>query len=221
MKKRSFAFLCFYRVFAVFISFSGCAVAGYEEIENNAVLTLMTWNIHNLFDGKDDGHEYVEFQQSSGWSNEKYLGRLNTISGAIGKIETLPDIIMLQEIESLDILDDIALSINHDYKWSHFANNQESAVGLGILSRIPLTNIKSHSITIDGDTTPRPVLETRVQTEYGDFIIFTCHWKSKNDQLFPSYVCNNMNRFQVHLPTEKKEQLSPPENEQVQEAYFR
>jgi len=176
MKKLMFVFLC---ICAAVITFNGCAAAEPGEIENNAVLTLMTWNIHNLFDGKDDGYEYAEFQQSSGWSNEKYLGRLNTISDAVNKVDILPDIIMLQEIESVKILEDIAQCLNRDYRWSHFANNPESAVGLGILSRIPLTDIKSHSITIENDTTPRPVLETRIQTEYGDFITFTCHWKSK------------------------------------------
>jgi len=157
----------------------GCEVTGQETQDEISPLTLMTWNIHNLFDGNDDGNEYDEFLQSSGWSSEKYLGRLNSIAEAVKKIEPLPDIIMFQEIESRRILDDIAAFVHQDFMWSHFAGNPGSAIGLGIISRVPLIEAKSHSITIGNETTPRPVLETRVQTASGGFIIFTCHWKSK------------------------------------------
>jgi endonuclease/exonuclease/phosphatase family metal-dependent hydrolase len=139
----------------------------------------MTWNAQNLFDGKDDGDEYDEFKVSSGWSTEKYLGRINSISSAIGAIDPMPDIIILQEIESLRILEDLAQSISGDFSWSHFANNPGAAVGLGIVSRLPLSETRVHSITINGQTTPRPVLEARINTDNGDFVIFACDWKSK------------------------------------------
>jgi hypothetical protein len=42
-----------------------------------------------------------------------------------------------------------------------------------------LTETKTHSITIKDETAPRPILEARVQTKEGDFILFVCHWKSK------------------------------------------
>jgi len=149
-----------------------------EQSEEIKPIVIMTWNVHNLFDGKDDGFEYAEFLQAAGWSHEKYMGRINTISAAINRLEPLPDIILLQEIENYQILEDLALTMPRCYAWSHFANNP-GGIGLGILSRIPLDDIRAHSITVGGITTPRPVLETRVQTEQGDFIIMACHWKSK------------------------------------------
>jgi len=166
---------------AVFIVLNCCKFSGQEteEEETGRSINLMTWNVNNLFDGKDNGYEYEEFRESSGWSAEKYLGRINIISAAIGSVEPKPDIIILQEIESLAILEDIAKSISGDYSWSHFANNHGAALGLGILSRFPLSDSKVHSITIGSDTTPRPVLETRIQSDEGAFIIFACHWKSK------------------------------------------
>jgi endonuclease/exonuclease/phosphatase family metal-dependent hydrolase len=166
--------------FLVFVlALSACSNSEPGVTEDTGVITLMTWNIHNLFDGVDNGDEYDEFLQSAGWSQEKYKGRINTISDAIGRISPKPDILMLQEIESLVILEDLALSLSNNYSWSHFANNPGAAVGLGILSRLPLTETKTHSITVDGETTPRPVLEARVQTQEGDIILFVCHWKSK------------------------------------------
>jgi endonuclease/exonuclease/phosphatase family metal-dependent hydrolase len=168
-------------VSAVFAVLAGCVAIEPDEEEKSkeCSVILMTWNVHNLFDGKDNGYEYNEFLESSGWSTEKYLGRINAISAAIGSVEPQPDIILLQEIESLKILEDLALSMSGGYSWSHFANNPGAAVGLGILSRLPLLETRVHSITIGGDTTPRPVLETRVNTEEGEFVFFGCHWKSK------------------------------------------
>jgi len=168
-------------VSAVFAVLAGCVAIEPDEEEKpkERSVILMTWNVHNLFDGKDNGYEYNEFLESSGWSTEKYLGRINAISAAIGSVEPQPDIILLQEIESLKILEDLALSMSGGYLWSHFANNPGAAVGLGILSRLPLLETRVHSITIGDDTTPRPVLETRVNTEEGGFVFFGCHWKSK------------------------------------------
>jgi len=169
--------LYFLLVFALFLS--NCSVFETKTPENTKTITMMTWNVQNLFDGIDNGYEYAEFLQSAGWSSEKYNGRINTISDAIGRLKPQPDILMLQEIESLVILEDLALSLPNSYFWSHFANNPEAAVGLGILSRFPLTEAKTHSITINGEITPRPVLEARVQTKEEDIILFVCHWKSK------------------------------------------
>ena len=154
---------------------AGCATPAEETAGDSSLLTMMTWNIHNLFDGEDNGYEYDDFLQSSGWSAEKYKGRINTVTDAIKRIEPQPDIIILQEIESLKILEDLSLSLNNGYSWSHFAGNPGSAIGLGIISRYQLMNVKIHSITINGNTTPRPVLEARVQ----NLVIFACHWKSK------------------------------------------
>ena len=167
-------------VFAAVLVLAACALSETKPEKNRAGdgIVLMTWNVNNLFDGKDDGFEYEEYRLSAGWSAEKYMGRVNAISAAIGKIEPAPDIIMFQEVESLKMLEDIALSLSGGYEWSHFANNPGAALGVGILSRFPFSLARVHSITIGGSTTPRPVLEARVQAEE-EFVIFACHWKSK------------------------------------------
>ncbi|MCL2810231.1 MAG: endonuclease/exonuclease/phosphatase family protein [Treponema sp.] len=166
-------------LFVVIFTICGCIVSELETSEDSRYITIMTWNVHNLFDGKDDGYEYNEFLQSSGWSVEKYMGRINSISAAIDRIDVYPDILILQEIESLQVLEDLEFALTRGFAWSHFANNPESAIGVGILSRFPITEAMAHSITVNKDSTPRPVLEARIQTEGGDIIIFACHWKSK------------------------------------------
>jgi len=170
-------------LFAVVLqALTGCTLAETKQeaaVKSTPALTLMTWNVNNLFDGADNGLEYDEYLESAGWSTEKYLGRINSISAAIEVIEPLPDIIMLQEIESLKILEDLAEALPSGYSWSHFAGNPDAALGVGILSRVPLSQTRAHSITVGSDTTPRPVLEARILADEGEFILFVCHWKSK------------------------------------------
>ncbi|MCL2765096.1 MAG: endonuclease/exonuclease/phosphatase family protein [Treponema sp.] len=170
-------FISLFCIYLAVLTLSGCAEP--EKQAPSRTVTLMTWNVHNLFDGKDDGYEYAEFLQSSGWSDEKYKSRINSISSAIGQTSPLPDIILLQEIESLQVLEDLALSLHRGFSWSHFANNPGAAIGLGIISRFPLLDATAHTITVGNDTTPRPVLEVRVSAMENEFVIFICHWKSK------------------------------------------
>jgi len=158
---------------AVFMAVAGCAGGGPRSV------TLMTWNVHNLFDGKDNGFEYSEFLEAAGWSAEKYRGRVNAVSAAIETVKPLPDVIVFQEIESLKVLEDIALSLPRGYLWKHFANNPGAAVGLGILSRLPLLEARVHSIATGGDAAPRPTLEARIGAGEEAFVVFACHWKSK------------------------------------------
>nr|AGS51795.1 putative endonuclease/exonuclease/phosphatase [uncultured bacterium contig00053] len=181
MKKNYFGCFAVYLALFLLVLLAGCSLSE-SKAEGEAAdrsIVLMTWNVHNLFDGKDNGYEYDEFLESAGWSTEKYLGRINSISVAIDSIEPRPDIIVLQEIESLKILEDLSFSMKEGFTWSHFANNPGAALGLGVLSRLPLSETKVHSITINGDTTPRPVLEVRIQSNDEAFVIFACHWKSK------------------------------------------
>jgi len=165
----------------VLLAAAGCSASEpktEKPAANLGTLTLMTWNVQNLFDGLDNGHEYDEFLNSAGWSTEKYKGKVNAIAGAIDSLKPPPDIIMFQEIESLAVIQDVAEALPGGYVYSHFAKNPAAALGVGIISRFPLVEPKTHSITIGSETTPRPVLETRIQAEK-EFVIFVCHWKSK------------------------------------------
>jgi len=184
----------------VFLGFSGCNLfeskTEQKEQTQDRTITLMTWNVNNLFDGNDNGFEYNEFLESAGWSTEKYLGRINTISAAIDTVEPQPDIIILQEIESLKIMEDLASSMTGSYSSSHFANNPGAALGVGILSRLPVSEVRVHSITVDSKTTPRPALEARINLNEDAFVIFACHWKSK---LGGDDVTENVRRASVRV----------------------
>jgi endonuclease/exonuclease/phosphatase family metal-dependent hydrolase len=160
-----------------------CGVyTGMADGQKPASLSIATWNVQALFDGQDDGVEYEEYSAANGWNDEKYRARLNNISKAIQTIEKKgPDIIALIEIEKLDILKYMAQDYLTDsaYKYSSFAGLQGYSLGVGLLSRYPLTKALSHSSNINGTILPRPVAEVWLEAEGQPIIIFICHWKSK------------------------------------------
>jgi endonuclease/exonuclease/phosphatase family metal-dependent hydrolase len=168
---------------------AGCAGCNTPVTETKAPIlrdsiAIMTWNIQTLFDGVDDGIEYDEYRESTGWTKEKYRGRLNIIAGAIGGMVRKPDIIALQEIESAVVVVDLAEVLSaQGYGWTYFANIPGMALGVGILSRLPLSETRSHSVYVDGIVAPRPMLEAHVHSETNEgsltLALFVCHWKSK------------------------------------------
>jgi endonuclease/exonuclease/phosphatase family metal-dependent hydrolase len=97
-----------------------------------------------------------------------------------------PDIIALQEVESARVMADIASALTEQgYGWTHFSAIPGMSLGVGILSRFPLNEARSHSVYIDGEIAPRPMLEVQAaaKSPSGDIIsplaLFVCHWKSK------------------------------------------
>jgi len=144
---------------------AGCDLhgAGGRGAAGRDSIAIMTWNVQLLFDGVEEGTEFREFREAAGWSREKYLGRVNVIARAIGEMERVPDIIALQEVESAQVVADLAAALSaHRYRWTHFARIPGMSLGVGLLSRYPLEGARAHSVYIDGDTAPRPMLEARV-----------------------------------------------------------
>lgn len=191
-----------------------------EEKENPHSIAIMTWNMQALFDGVDDGNEYDEYRAEAGWSAEKYSGRIQVISKAIEGMATTPDIIALQEIESALVVKDLADALAKlGFEHTHFANCAGMSLGLGVLSRFPLLETKAHSININGDVAPRPMLEIRVcpgkkssaagpQAEPEPLVLFICHWKSK---LGGDAVTEDLRRASARIIVRRMRELAEQE----------
>ncbi|MDR0375404.1 MAG: endonuclease/exonuclease/phosphatase family protein [Treponema sp.] len=171
-------------VFPLAVSCVGsCEV--YPELsggKDSSALSVATWNLQALFDGKDDGVEYEEYRGDNGWNNEKYLARLNNFSKAIASLgKNWPDVLALIEVENAGVLEKLATEYMADsgYRYSFFAGLSGYSLGLGLLSRYPFTKTLSHSSNIGGEILPRPVMEARLEPEGHPIVIFVCHWKSK------------------------------------------
>jgi endonuclease/exonuclease/phosphatase family metal-dependent hydrolase len=156
---------------------------GEDVHESGKNFMAVSWNMQALFDWKEDGFEYNEYLPSAGWNREKYDARILSISKALeGLAETgVPDLMGLVEVENSGVLEDLAKGVlsKYGYKYTFFGNAAGSSLGVGALSRFPLAEAKVHSISVNGQVTPRPVLELRVEKQGEALVFFICHWKSK------------------------------------------
>ncbi|MDR0561484.1 MAG: endonuclease/exonuclease/phosphatase family protein [Spirochaetaceae bacterium] len=169
------------------LGFAGCEVlekSGNAAEKPPETLRIVTWNVQTLFDGDETGAEYDEYRSSAGWTDEKYKARLNTLALAVEKMtEPAPDILGLMEVENPRVLEDILQGplAKKGYGWSFFGINPGAPLGIGILSRFPFEETLLHSITLNGETAPRPMLEIRLLVKDSPLICMVCHWKSKRE----------------------------------------
>ena len=169
---------------------TSCRLEQPIQAEKTGSFTAAVWNVQSLFDGEDTGNEYAEFRAASGWTKEKYAARIlaiekavtGMIPGAAGtSTPQAPDFLCLVEIENLGILKDLANGQLAKYGYAHmyFGNAAGMSLGVGVLSRYKLTETKVHSITMNSQTIPRPLLEVHIEPEGEPLVFFLCHWKSK------------------------------------------
>jgi endonuclease/exonuclease/phosphatase family metal-dependent hydrolase len=170
-------------ILCLFLAFSGCESPPGGKAET---VTILSWNVQALFDGKETGNEYDEYREGAGWTGEKYSGRLHALSRAMGGIKERPDIIAVIEAETAEILEELVRGPleGRGYSQIRFANNHEGSLGAGIISRLPVLKTSVHSLYNDGEIIPRPVLEAWIapaSRASGNFpmVLFVCHWKSK------------------------------------------
>ena len=179
----------------IFFFFTSCEeYSGGNEKSipgNEDQFTAVIWNTQTMFDGEDEGNEYAEFRAASGWNKEKYEARLLSMAEAITRMRplveggsaktTVPDFIGLLELENSRVLEDLAKGplSKQGYAETFFGNLPGASLGLGVLSRFPFTATRVHSIIVNGEIDPRPILEVHVEPWGNPLIFFVCHWKSK------------------------------------------
>jgi endonuclease/exonuclease/phosphatase family metal-dependent hydrolase len=173
---------------AFVIGLGGCNAVSVDgtgrtaDTDGMKTLIIATWNVQALFDGEENSTEYAEYRMTAGWSEEKYRARLTALADAVARItEGAPDILALQEVENGTVLKELAKGplAKYGYSRTFFANNPGASLGVGLLSRLPLLELKAHSVTCNGDTSPRPVAEVRLEPGKTPMVLFICHWKSK------------------------------------------
>ena len=151
--------------------------------------SIATYNVQCFFDAVTDGTEYSDFSgPKSKWSEEKYVHRLKKLSAVIKELDA--DILALQEIENEDVLKDIInyLAMDTPYKYGAFAKEDGGVFGCGVLSRYPITSLKTAQVQFFS-TDPGYEVELRPQLEVlislnknpnPDLCLFVVHWKSKS-----------------------------------------
>ncbi len=156
-------------------SFPG--TAGGERI------TLLSYNVQNLFDDVDNGTEYHEYDPGGGeWGTRLFHRRLLSLARTLRSVpDGGADIILLQEIENRNVLEQLKehyLS-GGGYHYTGVTDVPDSAINLGCLSRLPIEQVLVHGVNVDGQPAGRPLMEL-VFTYGGKTLrVLHCHWKSK------------------------------------------
>lgn len=145
------------------------------------ILKIASYNIENLFDLKKDGYEYKEYipNTKSLWNKKNYKIKLKNSVKVIKDIDA--DIIALQEIESLQALKDLRLTLKQNglyYKYYKIADKKNTTTKVAILSKIPF--VYNKEISVGYSYKYRNILETKFRIDNTDFYIFTNHWKAKS-----------------------------------------
>ena len=147
-------------------------------------VTVMSYNVHNLFDAEDSGLEYPEFSVSAGkWDDARYRSRLERLAEVVREAAPAtkgPDVACLVEVENRRALEDLRRGqlASSGYAASVLVPAPGQAVNCGILTRLPLLGLRAHGIDSRGSQ-GRYVLEAALDAGGRRLTVFLCHWKSK------------------------------------------
>lgn len=144
-------------------------------------IKVASYNVENLFDLRYDGSEYAEYIPNTKWqwNSKNYKKKLNNISKVISDVN--PDIIALQEIESLQALMDLRKALKMSgayYKYYAIAKAKNTNIKNAILSKIPIDSSKEISVT--SSRRYRNILEATFNIDGEKLYIFVNHSKAKS-----------------------------------------
>jgi endonuclease/exonuclease/phosphatase family metal-dependent hydrolase len=165
------------------IALSVLALSAFLILACQSELTILTYNVKNLFDDVDNGTEYDRFDPQAGkWTSADYHRKLRAVAEVIKK-STLngPDIVALQEVENRATLDQLCTGylglLGYSYRTLVPARGQ--AVHCAIISRYPIRRVGALNPGEWENRGQRMILEAEI--EFGDhtLFLFNNHWKSK------------------------------------------
>ena len=144
-------------------------------------VTVLTYNVENLFDDREEGGEYPDFRRGR-WTAADFQAKLSCLAAVIASsCPGGPDIVALQEVENsraLAGLQEGALR-RLGYRWAAIVPPGTGPVGVAFLSRFPILRTHTHLLTLPGGPPLRPILEIEIEIDGAPLILFNNHWKSK------------------------------------------
>jgi endonuclease/exonuclease/phosphatase family metal-dependent hydrolase len=179
----------------VVVASTGCSDAAGRAI------TIVSYNVQNLFDAVEDGHEFAEFRASAGWNDAATERKLAAIADAVLSADPDgPELLALQEVENEAVV--AALSSRYldglGYRHAVVAPDPSLAVALSntrvaVLSKLPVRRVGLLQVVPEFDpfrpererergTHPplRAILEVEIALDAGrSLYLFNNHWKSK------------------------------------------
>jgi endonuclease/exonuclease/phosphatase family metal-dependent hydrolase len=149
-------------------------------------LTVMTYNVENLFDDVHNGTEYQEFDPAGGtWTPEFFKLRVDSIAEVIRKaVPGGADVLLLQEVENENALKALVESglRGMGYSWKAFVTKKGLSANVAIISRFPIARVRTHAVgPWKGETPLRDVVEADITVSGHTLYVLDNHWKAKTE----------------------------------------
>jgi len=152
-----------------------------------ATLTVVSYNVQNLYDATDDGGEYREFTTAGGWNEALYTAKLRAIGSALRRaVPAGAELVALQEVEHAGAarrLVDLELS-RQGYRHVAWLPDPASATGPVVLSKLPVRRVGALWVEGSPEQPLRPILEVEVALgeapDAASLFLFNNHWKSRH-----------------------------------------
>ena len=157
-----------------------------------AVLSIMSYNVENLFDTLDDPRtDDEEFLPDSDkrWNAARYHTKIKALAQVIADAGP-PVLVGLVEVENDRVLNDLAGALRRlterDFEIVHYDSRYHRGVDVALLYNADVvTLLESHPIPVEkpGDFVSRDILHARVKVRRGalsdTFDVFVNHWPSR------------------------------------------
>ncbi len=147
-------------------------------------ISVLSYNVENLFDDRDNGTEYREYDPGAGtWNTALYHAKLRNISESISaSVRGGPDICLLQEVENEKAVEDLRNGYLNilKYRYSYTASSPETATTVAVLSRFRPRMVRVHRVYPEGGLRLRTILEVEFEIHGKTLVVFNNHWKSKS-----------------------------------------
>ncbi len=143
-----------------------------------AFFEVTTYNAYALFDGYDDGTEFDGFSHSDGYDGEAYRNRIRELAVLLGRDYSTSDVIILQEVESVEVLSDL-LDAGLDekgYQYYGLADDGSGGLYVGFISKTEPLSGALHFYP-----GCRPILELSFLSNGEVIRIFGVHFRSQLD----------------------------------------
>ena len=190
MKMRSMSSLLVSLCFIALLSLLGCNGEGVHRPDlikdapipsqsgticgrNAAIVRLATWNLHDLFDEVDDPYNDKVIP------TEKLNAKLTAITECLVDMDA--DIVGVQEVENKEVLGRLAKLAGFKYYELVEGNDIKRGIDVGVLSRIPIKNVVSHTEDMLGKAPlfSRDCLEVHFDHPT-NLVLLVNHFKSMN-----------------------------------------
>ena len=149
-------------------------------------MEILSYNVENLFDDRDSGLEYPEFQGPR-WGGERYAAKLEAVARAIrSSCPGGPDLVALQEVENERALADLGERLaGLGYRYRVFVPQPGAVTGVAFLSRLPV--LRTRALSVGPTRAPpeeaplRHIVEIEVEFRGHRLRVMNNHWKAKTE----------------------------------------